>query len=127
MSVLTSGQKNKCPLRGLSVTTKHTIIESINKLFKKMQKVVNVLAVASAAVSLAVVGTASYVFVNKDAIIKGITDSAMESVLGGGLGGLGGGASDFGAGGAAPVELPTGSNDLSPTPTDQASVAPSVL
>ena len=36
----------------------------------KMQKVVNVLAVASAAVSLAVVGTAGYVFVNKDAIIK---------------------------------------------------------
>ena len=49
-----------------------------------MQKVVNVLAVASAAVSLAVVGTAGYVFVNKDAIIKGVTDSAMESVLGGG-------------------------------------------
>ena len=80
-----------------------------------MQKVVNVLAVASAAVSLAVVGTAGYVFVNKDAIIKGVTDSAMESVLGGGLGGLGGGAADFG-GAAAPVELPTGSNDLSPTP-----------
>ena len=35
----------------------------------KMQKVVNVLAVASAAVSLAVVGTAGYVFVYKDAII----------------------------------------------------------
>ena len=85
------------------------------------QKVVNVLAVASAAVSLAVVGTASYVFVNKDAIIKGITDSAMESVLGGGLGGSLGGDT-----GIAP-ELPTGANDLSPTPTDQASVAPSVL
>ena len=126
MSVLTSGQKNKCPLRGLSVTTKHTIIESINKLFKKMQKVVNVLAVASAAVSLAVVGTAGYVFVNKDAIIQGVTDKAMESVLGGGLGGLGGGASDFG-GATAPVELPTGSNDLPGTSPDQASVAPSVL
>ena len=51
-----------------------------------MQKVINVLAVASAAVSLAVVGTVGYVFVNKDAIIKGVTDKAMESVLGGGLG-----------------------------------------
>ena len=70
-----------------------------------MQKVVNVLALASAAVSLAVVGTAGYVFVNKDAIIKGLTDAAMESVLGGGLGGLGGGAVDA---------LPAGANDLSP-------------
>ena len=76
-----------------------------------MQKVVNVLALASAAVSLAVVGTAGYVFVNKDAIIKGVTDSAMESVLGGGLGGLGGGA----AGGAVDA-LPTGANDLVPAP-----------
>ena len=70
-----------------------------------MQKIVNVLAVASAAVSLAVVGTAGYVFVNNDAIIKGLTDAAMESVLGGGLGGLGGGAVDA---------LPAGANDLSP-------------
>ena len=71
----------------------------------KMQKVVNVLAVASAAVSLAVVGTAGYVFVNKDAIIQGVTDQAMESVLGGGLGG----GADVGA-----PNLPTGANDLSP-------------
>ena len=56
------------------------------------QKVVNVLAVASAAVSLAVVGTVGYVFVNKDAIVKDVTDKALESVLGGGL--------------------PTGANDL---------------
>ena len=69
----------------------------------KMQKIVNVLAVASAAVSLAVVGTAGYVFVNKDAIIKDVTDKAMESVLGGGLGGA-----DLGG------DLPTGAPDLSP-------------
>ena len=73
------------------------------------QKVVNVLAVASSVVSLAVVGTAGYVFVNKDAIIKGVTDSALEAVMGGGLGGLGGGT------GIAP-ELPTGTNDLAPAP-----------
>ena len=78
----------------------------------KMQKVVNVLAVASAAVSLAVVGTVGYVFVNKDAIIKGITDGAMESVLGGGLGGAGGGFDVPSLGGDT---LPTGSNDLAPT------------
>ena len=73
------------------------------------QKVVKVLAVASSVVSLAVVGTAGYLFVNKDAIIKGVTDKAMESVLGGGLGGLGGGT------GIAP-EFPLGTNDLTPAP-----------
>ena len=80
------------------------------------QKVVNVLAVASAAVSLAVVGTAGYVFVNKDAIIQGVTDKALDSVLGGGLGGLGDGKG-VGKGAfdsATPTELPVGSNDLSP-------------
>ena len=71
-----------------------------------MQKVINVLAVASAAVSLAVVGTAGYVFVNKDAIIQGVTDKAMDSVLGGGLSGFGGSS--------AVDALPTGANDLSP-------------
>ena len=34
-----------------------------------MQKIVNVLAVASSVVSLAVVGTVGYVFVNREAII----------------------------------------------------------
>ena len=82
-----------------------------------MQKFVNVLAVASAAVSLAVVGTAGYVFVNKDSIIKGVTDKAMESVLGGGLGGLGGAATDA---------LPTGSNDLLPTAPQASPTAPQV-
>ena len=84
-----------------------------------MQKVVNVLAVASAVISLAVVGTASYVFVNKDAIIKSVTDGALESVLGGGLGGAGLGVG--GVGGA----LPTGANDLSPD-APQAAPVPDV-
>ena len=57
------------------------------------QKVVNVLAVSSAVVSLAVVGSAGYVFVNREAIIEDVKEKAMEAVLGGagGLGGLGGG------------------------------------
>ena len=80
-----------------------------------MQKVVNVLAVASAAVSLAVVGIGGYVFVNKDAIIKDATDKALESVLGG-LGGAGGSVvPEIGA-----PELGTGANDLVPVPNDQA-------
>ena len=49
-----------------------------------MQKIVNVLAVASAVVSLAVVGTGAYVYVNKDAIIESVTEKALGS-----LGGLG--------------------------------------
>ena len=76
------------------------------------QKVVNVLAVASSVVSLAVVGTGGYLYLNKDAIIKDVTDSALESVMGGGLGG-----------GLAP-ELPTGTNDLAPTAPQASGVAP---
>ncbi len=73
-----------------------------------MQKVVNVLAVSSAVVSLAVVGSVGYVYANRTAIIDDIKSQALEAVLGGsgGLGGaLGGGASDV---------LPTGANDLAP-------------
>ncbi len=81
-----------------------------------MQKVINVLAVASAVVSIAVVGTASYVFVNKDAIIQGVTDKALGS-FGGLVGGEGLGVPDVGG------SLPTGANDLSPT-APQAQAAP---
>ena len=73
-----------------------------------MQKVVNVLAVSSAVVSLAVVGSGLYVYVNRGAIVDGIKSQALEAVLGG-SGGLGGAL-----GGDA---LPTGSNDLA-TPAD---------
>ena len=84
-----------------------------------MQKVVNVLALASAAVSLAVVGIGGYVFVNKDAIIKDATDKALESVMGG----LGGGS---GLGGAVGGDaLPLGANDLASPETPQASAVSS--
>ena len=62
------------------------------------QKVINVIAVASAVVSAAVVGSGVFVFVNRDSIIDSIKQQALEAVLGG-AGGLGGG-------------LPTGANDL---------------
>ena len=65
-----------------------------------MQKIVNVLAIASSVVSLAVVGGGVYLYVQKDAIIESVTEKA--------LGGLSGGLS-----GAA---LPIGSNDLPSTP-----------
>ena len=73
-----------------------------------MQKIINVLAIASAAVSVAVVGTGAYVYVNKDAIIESVTEKAL-----GGLGGSFGGS------------LPIGTPDLA-APNDQAS-APSAL
>ena len=62
------------------------------------QKVINVVAVASAVVSAAVVGSGLFVFVNRDSIIDSVKQQAIEAVTGG-LGGLGGG-------------LPTGANDL---------------
>ena len=71
-----------------------------------MQKLINVLALASTAVSVAVVGTGAYVYVNKDSIIESVTEKALGS-----LGGLGGGL-----GGAAGL----GANDLA-SPTPQAS------
>ena len=77
-----------------------------------MQKLINVLAVASAAVSVAVVGTGAYVYVNKDAIIESVTEKALGSL--GGLGGAGLGS-----------DLPIGTPDLAPTTPQAASpVAP---
>ena len=76
-----------------------------------MQKIVNVLAVASAVVSLAVVGSAGYVYVRKDAIIESVKEKALEAVAGS-LGGLGG-------------DLPLGTPDLVPsTPQAEAPSAP---
>ena len=71
----------------------------------KMQKFVNVLAVASFAVSGAVVGSGIYVYVNRASIIDGVKSQVMDAVAGslGGLGGVGTGSA-----------LPLGSNDLSP-------------
>ena len=62
------------------------------------QKVINVVAVASAVVSAAVVGSGLFVFVNRDSIVDNIKQQSIEAALGS-LGGIGGG-------------LPTGANDL---------------
>ena len=77
-----------------------------------MQKVVNIVAVASGVVSLAVVVGGLSVYVNRDSIIDNVKSQALEAVMGNLGGGLGGGAGLD----AAPVELPTGANDLAPTP-----------
>ena len=57
-----------------------------------MQKIVNAIAIASGAVSLAVVGLGGYVFIRKDAIIDNVKSKVMESVTGNLGGELGGGA-----------------------------------
>ena len=69
-----------------------------------MQKIINVLALASTAVSIAVVGTGAYVYVNKDSIIESVTAKALGGI-GGGIGG----------------DLPIGTPDLAP-PAGQATV-----
>ena len=51
-----------------------------------MQKIINVLAVASAAVSVAVVGLGGYVYLNREAIIEDVKQKALGG-LGGSLGG----------------------------------------
>ena len=80
-----------------------------------MQKIVNAIAIASGAVSLAVVGLGGYVFIRKDAIIDNVKSKVMESVLPGGIGGaLGGG----GLGGG--LDLPKFGAPDSDAPTRQA-------
>ena len=74
----------------------------------KMQKIVNFIALTSGAVSLAVVASGIYVYVQRDQLIDTVKQQALEAVLGG-SGGLGG---SFGG---SVESLPTGANDLSPT------------
>ena len=73
-----------------------------------MQKIINVLALASTAVSVAVVGTGAYVYVNKDSIIESIKEKALGG-LGGGLGG----------------DLPIGTPDLAAPDTSASVPVPS--
>ncbi len=56
------------------------------------QKVVNVLAVASFAVSGAIAVSGLYVYVNRESIIDGVKSQVMEAVLGGLGPSVGGGA-----------------------------------
>ena len=74
-----------------------------------MQKIVNVLAIASGLVSAAVVASGVFVYVNRDSIVDSIKSQAIEAITGS-LGGLGGRS--------------LGAPDLAP-PTDSAA-APAV-
>ena len=76
-----------------------------------MQKIINVLAIASGIVSAAVVASGVFVYVNRDSIVDSIKSQAIEAVTGS-LGGLGGGLGG---------DLPIGTPDLAP-PAGQAAV-----
>ena len=76
-----------------------------------MQKIVNLIAITSGAISVALVASSVYVYVNRDSIVDSIKSQAIEAVTGSLGGGLGG-------------SLPIGAPDLA-SPTPQAS-APAV-
>ena len=85
-----------------------------------MQKIVNAIAIASGAVSLAILGLGGYVFIRKDAIIDNIKSKVMESVMPGGLGDLGGGALgglDIPKFGAPEADAPTRQTEPSAPPS----------
>ena len=60
------------------------------------QKIVNVVAIASGVVSLAVVGVSGYVYVNQESIIESVKERALGSIGGGALGAIGGGLPSLG-------------------------------
>jgi hypothetical protein len=74
-----------------------------------MQKIINVLAIASGVVSAAIVASGVLVYVNRDSIIDSIKSQAIEAVTGSLGGGLGG-------------DLPIGTPDLAAP--DNAATAP---
>ena len=82
-----------------------------------MQKIVNAIAIASGAVSLAILGLGGYVFIRKDAIIDNVKSKVMESVLPGGLGDLGGGALDG-------LDIPKFGTPAPDAPTEQSAPLP---
>ena len=71
-----------------------------------VQKIVNVIAIASGAVSAAVIASGVLVYVNRDSIVDSIKSQAIEAVTGSLGGGLGG-------------DLPIGTPDLA-APSDSA-------
>ena len=59
-----------------------------------MQKIINVFAIASFAVSGAVVGSGVYVYLNRASIIDGVKSQIMEAVMGSVGGSIGGAVTD---------------------------------
>ena len=98
MNVLMSGRRDNPPHQDLSVTSKHTIINTnpykeIRMSCKKISfnGIANVLASISAVGLAGIIGTGTYVYVNREAIIEDVKEKAIEEVLkkvgGGAIGG----------------------------------------
>ena len=98
MNVQMSGRRDNPPLLDLSVTSKHTIINTnpykeIRMSCKKISfnGIANVLASISAVGLAGIIGTGTYVYVNREAIIEDVKEKAIEEVLkqvgGGAIGG----------------------------------------
>ena len=78
----------------------------------KFNDIANAISIVSGVSLAGIIGVGSYVFLNKDAIIQDVKDAAIESVVGGMGGSLGGSA------------LPIGTPELA-APSDSAA-APAV-
>ena len=87
-----------------------------------MQKIVNIIAIASGVVSTAVIASGVLVYVNRDSILDSIKSQAIEAVTGslGGLGGAGGAIGDF------PVKSLEAAPQASAPHTQPQAAAPSV-
>ena len=79
-----------------------------------MQKIINVLAIASGIVSAAVVASGVFVYVNRDSIVDSIKSQAIEAVTGSLGGGLGG-------------DLPIGTPDLAAPDTSATAPVPAAV
>ena len=77
-----------------------------------VQKIVNVIAIASGVVSTAVIASGVLVYVNRDSIVDSIKSQAIEAVTGSLGGGLGG-------------SLPVGAPDLAAPDNSAAAPVPS--
>ena len=82
-----------------------------------MQKVINLLAIASTVVSAAVVGTGAYVYLNRASIIDGVKEQIMDQVTGALPGAIGGAMP--GATGGVLMDVPSAS------PSPNAAAVPS--
>ena len=70
-----------------------------------MQKIVNVIAIASGVVSIALVGSGLFVYVNRDSIVDNIKQQAVKAALGS-LPNIGGSLPDVTGPAAAPSAVP---------------------
>ena len=84
----------------------------------KFNDIANAISVISGVSLAGIIGVGTYVFVNKDAIIDDIKEAAIESVVGGMGGSLGGGAL-----GAPDLASPTNPQASAPVPSGGLGIA----